>query len=58
MESCCAAELLCESCRTNEANDLHTCPYRLAKYCNGPDEIQDQLCNCCDECTALCKEKS
>lgn len=53
-----AALDLCESCETNKAGEVSTCPYLEAKYVCGPESLRDKLCNCCDECYAACKERS
>ena len=44
-------ELLCDICQSNEAHELHTCPYQV--------EINDNhtfLCNCCSLCESECSQ--
>ena len=42
-------EELCENCKKNQAQELHTCPFAEEIY--GDEE---QKCNCCDDCESRC----
>lgn len=50
----------CDSCEINPASEPHTCPYKQAAGSakDWPIEQQDELCNCCDECTHDCWMRS
>lgn len=39
----------CPSCEKNNANELHTCPFK--EEINNDSET---LCECCDDCTHEC----
>lgn len=41
---------LCQSCKNNSAEKLHSCPY--AREIN--DNNDPEYCNCCDDCTQQC----
>lgn len=45
--------MLCNNCKKNETQQLHTCPFNTYPYIKVPLKIPP-LCDCCDRCRDTC----
>ena len=44
---------ICENCKSeNGTEELHLCSYSIEVY--PPDDYEEKMCNCCEECTREC----
>lgn len=45
--------MLCDKCETNEASDMHECPFEQ----DVNDDQNPEYCNCCEACTNACHDR-